>query len=103
RSGARGCASWVGAGAGAGARRALFDCGLRGDVLESNARYLGVSLRGVETILLSHGHPDHFGGLPAAARLIGRARVPVLLHEAAFRERRWTWKGHVGGSYRLHP
>src|SRR5215468_11985836 len=54
--GVHGLSFLVEAGAGEGARRALFDCGLRGDVLESNARYLGVSLRGVETILLSHGH-----------------------------------------------
>src|SRR5262245_6348490 len=52
-------------------RRALFDCGLRGDVLTANAAYLDVGLRGVESIFLSHGHPDHFGGLAAATRLIG--------------------------------
>lgn len=81
--------------------RALFDCGLRGDVLTANVRYLGVSLRGAEAIVLSHGHPDHFGGLPAATRLIGRAGVPLVMHRAATRHRCWTWNDHVGGRYRL--
>jgi 7,8-dihydropterin-6-yl-methyl-4-(beta-D-ribofuranosyl)aminobenzene 5'-phosphate synthase len=77
--------------------RALFDCGLRGDVLTANVRYLGASLRGAEAIVLSHGHPDHFGGLAAATRLIGRAGVPLIMHRAAVRHRCWTWKDHVGG------
>jgi 7,8-dihydropterin-6-yl-methyl-4-(beta-D-ribofuranosyl)aminobenzene 5'-phosphate synthase len=83
---------------------ALFDCGLRGDVLRDNVRYLGVDLRRAEAIFLSHGHPDHYGGLPAALDLIGGARrppVPVVLHAAAFRERCWTWADLRGGRYRL--
>jgi 7,8-dihydropterin-6-yl-methyl-4-(beta-D-ribofuranosyl)aminobenzene 5'-phosphate synthase len=86
---------------GGGSARALFDCGLRGDVLAANARYLGARLSDVESILLSHGHPDHFGGLAEAARLIGRAGVPLILHRAALRHRCWTWEDHVGGRYRL--
>jgi 7,8-dihydropterin-6-yl-methyl-4-(beta-D-ribofuranosyl)aminobenzene 5'-phosphate synthase len=81
--------------------RALFDCGLRGDVLTANAQYLGARLQGAEAIVLSHGHPDHFGGLTAATRLIGRAGVPLVMHRAALRHRCWTWKDHVGGRYRL--
>jgi 7,8-dihydropterin-6-yl-methyl-4-(beta-D-ribofuranosyl)aminobenzene 5'-phosphate synthase len=86
---------------------ALFDCGLRGDVLSDNVAYLGRDLRPVEAVFLSHGHPDHYGGLAAALDLIvrsgRRAPVPVVLHEAAFRERRWQWPGLVGGRYRLAP
>lgn len=82
----------------------LFDCGLRGDVLKSNVAYLGKDLSKVEAIFLSHGHPDHYGGLPEALALIRRRRqapIPVILHRAAFRERRWTWPGLMGGRYRL--
>jgi 7,8-dihydropterin-6-yl-methyl-4-(beta-D-ribofuranosyl)aminobenzene 5'-phosphate synthase len=84
--------------------RALFDCGLRSDVLRDNVAYLGLDLSRVEAVFLSHGHPDHYGGLPAALGLIaGRRRppVPVVLHPAAFRERRWVWTDLVGGCYRL--
>jgi 7,8-dihydropterin-6-yl-methyl-4-(beta-D-ribofuranosyl)aminobenzene 5'-phosphate synthase len=88
-----------------GQATALFDCGLRGDVLESNASYLGKDLSKVEAIFLSHGHPDHYGGLPAALALIRRARrrspLPVFLHPAAFRERCWAWPDLKGGRYRL--
>ena len=90
-----------------GEAAALFDCGLRGDVLEANAAYLGKDLGRVEAIFLSHGHPDHFGGLRQALASIRRRRrrppVPVVLHPAAFRERRWVWPDHQGGRYRLDP
>jgi 7,8-dihydropterin-6-yl-methyl-4-(beta-D-ribofuranosyl)aminobenzene 5'-phosphate synthase len=88
-----------------GAACALFDGGLRGDVLRENVRYLGKDLGRAEVVFLSHGHPDHYGGLPAALDLIRgrrrRAPVPVVLHAAAFRERQWVWSGLVGGRYRL--
>jgi 7,8-dihydropterin-6-yl-methyl-4-(beta-D-ribofuranosyl)aminobenzene 5'-phosphate synthase len=103
--GAHGLAFLVEVGQGRGAAAALFDCGLRGDVLHDNVRYLGVDLRRAEAIFLSHGHPDHYGGLPAALDLVVPGRrsppVPVVLHEAAFRERCWTWSDLRGGRYRL--
>jgi 7,8-dihydropterin-6-yl-methyl-4-(beta-D-ribofuranosyl)aminobenzene 5'-phosphate synthase len=102
--GAHGLAFLVEVRRGRGSATALFDCGLRGDVLGDNARYLGLDLRRVETIFLSHGHPDHYGGLAAALDLVarkGRGPVPVVLHEAAFRERCWAWADHRGGRYRL--
>jgi 7,8-dihydropterin-6-yl-methyl-4-(beta-D-ribofuranosyl)aminobenzene 5'-phosphate synthase len=84
---------------------ALFDCGLRGDVLRDNVAYLGLDLGSVEALFVSHGHPDHYGGLDAALDLItrgGRRRgVPVVMHRAAFRERRWEWADLAGGRYRL--
>ena len=84
---------------------ALFDCGLREDVLRDNVRYLGTRLDRAEAIFLSHGHPDHYGGLAAALDLVnGRGRrsaIPVVMHEAGFRERCWAWKDLRGGTYRL--
>ena len=100
--GAHGLAFLVEVERGRASNTALFDCGLRGDVLRDNVRYLGVDLGRAETIFLSHGHPDHYGGLPAALDLVGGRRpMPVMLHEAAFRERCWTWPDFRGGSYRL--
>jgi 7,8-dihydropterin-6-yl-methyl-4-(beta-D-ribofuranosyl)aminobenzene 5'-phosphate synthase len=103
--GAHGLAFLVEAGRDRRWSAALFDCGLRGDVLRDNVRYLGLDLRPVETVFLSHGHPDHYGGLEAALDLVvrggRRAAVPVVLHEAAFRERCWAWRDLRGGRYRL--
>jgi len=62
-------------------RRLLFDTGA-GRVLEHNARHLNVPLEAVETILLSHGHYDHTGGL--VALLSGARRAEVWVHPAAF-------------------
>jgi len=56
--GEHGLAFWVEA----GSRRILFDTG-QGMVLQKNATEMGVSLDDVDTIVLSHGHYDHTGGL----------------------------------------
>ncbi len=45
--------------------RVLFDTG-QGMALANNARLLNVDLSTIPTIVLSHGHYDHTGGLPAA-------------------------------------
>lgn len=45
-----------------GGRKILFDTG-QTDVFQKNASALGISLEGVDAIVLSHGHYDHGGGL----------------------------------------
>jgi 7,8-dihydropterin-6-yl-methyl-4-(beta-D-ribofuranosyl)aminobenzene 5'-phosphate synthase len=54
--------------------------------LVHNAKLLGVDLTKVDQVVLSHGHPDHFGGIYAALAEIGY-RVPVLVHPSAFTPR----------------
>lgn len=64
----------------------LFDAGMSPIPLVHNARLLGVDLTTVDQVVLSHGHPDHFGGIYAALEQIGY-RVPVLVHPSAFTPR----------------
>lgn len=47
--------------------RILFDTG-QSDLLERNARALGVDLSLADAVVLSHGHYDHTGGLAHALR-----------------------------------
>jgi 7,8-dihydropterin-6-yl-methyl-4-(beta-D-ribofuranosyl)aminobenzene 5'-phosphate synthase len=64
----------------AGGRSLLFDTG-QSELLERNAREMGLCLEDVEAIALSHGHYDHTGGVSAACALAPNARL--FLHPAA--------------------
>lgn len=61
-------------------RRILFDTG-QGKVILENARQLDLRLDTVETVVLSHGHYDHTGGLADVLHAGGGRRF--LLHPAA--------------------
>ena len=64
-----------------GPRGILFDTG-QTDMLLLNADAMGIALSEVEAIVLSHGHCDHTGGIPALLEIAHRARV--YAHPAAF-------------------
>ena len=67
-----------------GGRSILLDTG-KGEAIGRNAEKLGIDLRQIDTVVLSHGHYDHTGGLPA---VIDDHRPPtVYFHPEIFRQR----------------
>jgi len=62
-------------------QKILFDTGQKGALLY-NANKLGISLESVDTLVLSHGHYDHTGGLGDV--LSCNRKVKVYCHAAAF-------------------
>jgi len=70
-------------------RKALFDFGFSDHGALQNARALGVDLAGIEAMVLSHGHMDHHGGLPAFVESLGGKGIELVLHPAAFRGSRY--------------
>jgi len=65
-------------------RRILFDTG-QSDVLIRNADVLGIDLRTVDTLVLSHGHYDHIGGVAAVLDL--NPDVSIFCHPGIFMPR----------------
>lgn len=80
------CAQWglslvVTVKAGSECRSLLFDGGPEAYGVERNADRLGMDFGQIEDVVLSHGHWDHAGGLPAAVRMSFEARqAPVPVH-----------------------
>ena len=66
--------------------RALFDTGMSARVLLHNAAALGIDMGQLDHVVISHGHPDHYGGLLG---LLGSrdSPVPVSIHPDAFEPR----------------
>jgi len=62
----------------------LFDTG-QSDVIVSNAETLGIELNEIDAIVLSHGHYDHTGGLPAILERCGQTQI--YAHPGIFTER----------------
>ncbi|MBN1142018.1 MAG: MBL fold metallo-hydrolase [Deltaproteobacteria bacterium] len=67
----------------------LFDAG-QGLTLAHNLNVLGKSLSGLSSMILSHGHYDHAGGLPTVLTRTGP--LDVVAHPEIFRSRFWKGK-----------
>ena len=65
----------------------LMDAGISARCLFHNAAILGVDFNRLEAVVLSHGHFDHFGGLPDLLSNVDH-RIPLVLHPGAFVRRR---------------
>lgn len=72
-------------------RTMLFDAGPEDRTFEQNASRLGADLGAVETMVLSHGHWDHGGGMLRALQLVldrnGGKTVDYYAHPDMFRSR----------------
>jgi 7,8-dihydropterin-6-yl-methyl-4-(beta-D-ribofuranosyl)aminobenzene 5'-phosphate synthase len=68
----------------AGGKHILFDTG-QGDALPHNTAKLGVDIGQADSLVLSHGHYDHTGGLPHV--LDQAPRLSIHCHPGAVRPR----------------
>ncbi len=69
----------------------LFDAGPEGATFLRNTGILGVDFAQIESVVLSHGHWDHAGGLLAAVKAVSDARpdagVECFVHPGMFAQR----------------
>ncbi|MFC1893301.1 MBL fold metallo-hydrolase [Chloroflexota bacterium] len=65
----------------------LFDGGRTKVTIRHNLRALNIDLTGLEAIILSHGHADHYGGLREVTNHLHRSGVPLIAHPDAFLNR----------------
>lgn len=85
-----------------GSREAiLYDAGLGRKTAVHNLDVLGLSVRDIRAVVLSHGHADHHGGLEGLYDRVGRRHMPLVLHPDAWRERRVVFP--TGHEIRMPP
>jgi 7,8-dihydropterin-6-yl-methyl-4-(beta-D-ribofuranosyl)aminobenzene 5'-phosphate synthase len=82
-TGAHGLAVWLQA----RDQAVLVDTGPDPALLARNAALLGCDLAQVVAVVLSHGHDDHSGGLPAVVAARAGRPLAVVMHPAAVRPR----------------
>ncbi|MEM7153299.1 MAG: MBL fold metallo-hydrolase [Myxococcota bacterium] len=78
--------------------RILFDTGARPDTVKRNAKTLGIDLATVPTVVLSHHHDDHVGGLLTLRQSVlpthPDALATVHVGRGIFEPRRYGAKTH---------
>jgi len=78
----------------------LFDTGGSSEGTVTNARRMGINLSDIGSIVLSHGHYDHFGGLLAVLKVVNKENLPIIVHEDMFKTR---GVADLQGKTRIHP
>jgi 7,8-dihydropterin-6-yl-methyl-4-(beta-D-ribofuranosyl)aminobenzene 5'-phosphate synthase len=78
----------------------LFDAGSSPNGVITNAKRMGINLAEIECIVLSHGHYDHFGGLPAVVKAVNKDNLPIIAHEGMFKTRGVV---NLDGTVRKYP
>lgn len=64
----------------------LFDTGVTDDGIIYNSDIFGISLKDIETIILSHGHFDHISGLISTLQRVKKP-IEIIVHPDAFLKR----------------
>lgn len=78
----------------------LFDTGVSSNGVVINAKRMGIDLREVSFVVLSHGHYDHFGGLSAVVKAVNKIDLPIIAHEDMIKRRANT---NSKGEIREYP
>jgi len=75
-------------------RNVLMDFGFTPEAVINNVNLVGIDPAGLDALVLSHGHYDHFGGLAGFLRATNgklKAKLPIYIGgEEAFCSREWT-------------
>lgn len=74
-------------------RHVLYDAGLGKGTLVHNLAVLGMPLKDLDAVVLSHGHADHHGGLLGVIEAMGKRNLPLILHPDAWRVRKLVFPG----------
>ena len=85
-----GFSSFVTSTEGSQSQSMLLDFGFSEHGAAYNADDLGVDLKSVQIMALSHGHLDHVGGLSRISEQIGKEGIKLVLHPAAFTSPRFV-------------
>ncbi|MGC9191800.1 MAG: MBL fold metallo-hydrolase [Conexivisphaera sp.] len=64
--------------------RILYDAGATGEALVRNAEELGVDLKRLDYLVLSHRHSDHTGGVLRLLEARGGGTLPLVAHPKLF-------------------
>jgi 7,8-dihydropterin-6-yl-methyl-4-(beta-D-ribofuranosyl)aminobenzene 5'-phosphate synthase len=67
-------------------RSVLFDTSLTAETLLYNLNVIGASPGDLSAVVISHGHPDHHGGLLGLLEAVPHP-LPIILHPLAFAPR----------------
>jgi 7,8-dihydropterin-6-yl-methyl-4-(beta-D-ribofuranosyl)aminobenzene 5'-phosphate synthase len=61
-------------------KKILFDTGYSGLFL-TNAEKMGIEMRDLDVVVLSHGHLDHSGGIVTLVRYLTEAKIEGIVHK----------------------
>jgi 7,8-dihydropterin-6-yl-methyl-4-(beta-D-ribofuranosyl)aminobenzene 5'-phosphate synthase len=79
----------------------LLDTGASRECILHNTKALGIDMADIQALVLSHGHSDHTGGLPALLSQLGGGGITLVFHPDALLKRKVISPG--GGERDISP